>query len=171
MSSPSPTPVQALTAYIGLGSNLQQPALQLKLARAVIAGLPGVLEIAFSSLYESPPMGPQDQPHYFNAVMAINTTLEPLGLLAQLQQIETAQGRIRQEQRWVARTLDLDLLLYGEQQICLPELQVPHIGIGERAFVLYPLQEIAPDLIIPGLGAIADVIKQCPLNGLEKISA
>jgi 2-amino-4-hydroxy-6-hydroxymethyldihydropteridine diphosphokinase len=169
----SPTSVEspAVSAYIGLGSNLQNPEQQIQSARAAIAALNGVFTTAFSSLYQSPPMGPQDQPYYINAVMAIRTTLQPLDLLQQLQQIEQAQGRIRQAQRWVARTLDLDLLLFGEQLIRLPELCVPHAGLKERAFVLYPLQEIAPDLMIPGLGAIADLIKHCPLSGLERISA
>ncbi|NOT83188.1 MAG: 2-amino-4-hydroxy-6-hydroxymethyldihydropteridine diphosphokinase [Methylococcaceae bacterium] len=162
----------SVLAYIGLGSNLHHPDLQIQQARVAIANrLAGVIEIAFSSLYTSPPMGPQDQPHYINAVMAIRTTLQPLDLLHQLQQIENIQGRIRQAQRWVARTLDLDLLLYGEQQIHLPELTVPHIGIGDRAFVLYPLQEIAPDLTIPNLGKLTDLIKHCPLNGLVRIPA
>lgn len=156
-------------AYIGLGSNLQQPVMQIKAARSAIAALNAVHEIGFSSLYQSPPMGPQDQPHYVNAVMAISTTRSPLDLLSDLQHIEQDQGRVRQTQRWVARTLDLDILVYGDLQINTPTLTVPHIGMRERAFVLYPLYEIAPHLNIQGLGAIADLLKHCPLNDLERL--
>lgn len=171
ITQPSPAYTTRCLACIGLGSNLQNPIQQIASAKAAIISLSGVEEVAFSSLYQSPPMGPQDQPHYVNAVMAINTTLEPLVLLAHLQAIENSHGRVRQSQRWVARTLDLDILLYGEQQIALPQLIVPHVGMTERAFVLYPLYEIMPDLIIPALGALADVVKRCPLNGLEKMVA
>lgn len=159
----------AVIAYIGLGSNLQQPTFQINAARSAIAALPETNEIAFSSLYRSPPMGPQDQPHYVNAVMAISTTRSPLDLLSDLQHIESNQGRVRQAQRWVARTLDLDILVYGDLQINTPTLTIPHIGISERAFVLYPLHEIAPQLNIQSLGAVTDLIKQCPLNGLERL--
>jgi len=115
-------------------------------------------------------MGPQDQPDYVNAVMCIRTDLQALDLLRLLQQIENDFGRVRLGERWGARTLDLDLLLYAEEQIELPDLIVPHVGIAERAFVLYPLQEIAPaDLIIPGKEALKQLVAQCPLNDLEKI--
>ncbi len=158
-----------VTAYIGLGSNLQQPELQIAKARQAIVNLLGVVELAFSRLVQTPPMGPQDQPHYLNAVMAVNTTLQPLVLFNHLQEIENAQGSVRRTQRWVARTLDLDLLLYGDQMISTPALTLPHVGIADRAFVLYPLHEIAPDLTIPGLGAVAELIAHCPSEGLEWI--
>ncbi len=157
-------------AYIGLGSNLAAPVEQIKTARLAIAQLERVDDVAFSSLYGSPPMGPQDQPDYINAVMAIKTALPAMDLLRKLQAIENDQGRIRDE-RWGARTLDLDLLLYGEQQINLAELTVPHAGIAERAFVLYPLQEIAGNgLIVPGKGLLKDLLEQCPLAGLQRLS-
>lgn len=158
-----------ITAYIGLGSNLAQPVAQITQARQAIAALADCEELAFSSLYASPPMGPQDQPDYVNAVMAIATKLSALDLLHSLQAIEQQQGRVRTGTRWGARTLDLDLLLYADQQIQLPELSVPHIGIAQRAFVLYPLQEIAPLLIIPTLGAIQQLVAACPLAGLKKL--
>lgn len=161
----------AVSAYIGLGSNLQNPAQQIEAARIAISAIREVNYLACSGLYRSPPMGPQDQPDYINAVVAITTTLEPLALLKCLQAIEQQQGRIRQTQRWVARTLDLDLLIYANELINLPTLMVPHKGIAERAFVLYPLQELAPALVIPGKGSIAELINQCPLNGLERITA
>ncbi len=161
----------SVLAYIGLGSNLQNPAQQIQNAQKAFNNLDGVRYLKCSSLYRSSPMGPQDQPDYINAVIAISTILEPLTLLSHLQAIEQQQGRVRQSQRWTARTLDLDLLLYSDQIINLPELIVPHRGISERDFVLYPLQEIAPNLLIPGKGKIADLIKHCPSYGLERISA
>lgn len=158
-------------AYIGLGSNLAAPVEQLRKARQAIVRLKCVDEVAFSSLYGSPPMGPQDQPDYVNAVMCIRTDIPAMNLLRNLQAIENEQGRIR-SQRWGARTLDLDLLLYGEQEIDMVDLRVPHIGIAERAFVLYPLAEIAsPEMRIPGTGILKDLLKQCPLDGLQRLPA
>ena len=157
-----------VVAYLGLGSNLQTPILQLQSARNAIQEMDAIEEISFSSLYRSPPMGPEDQPDYVNAVMGIYTTLEALSLLSAMQQIENEQGRVR-SQRWGARTLDIDILLYGDQQIHLVELTVPHIGIKERAFVLYPLFEIAPNLVIDNQKLI-DMVNTCPLNGLERIA-
>lgn len=175
MINSAPCAAQALStepviAYIGLGSNLQQPVAQLHAARASIVAHTEIEERYFSSLYQSPPMGPQDQPDYVNAVMAISTTLNPLDLLSFLQRIENHQGRVRQEQRWVARTLDLDILLYAQQCINLPHLIIPHIGLAERAFVLYPLYEIAPELVIPGKGLLAHLVEHCPRNGLIRIA-
>ncbi len=156
-------------AYIGLGSNLQEPQQQIALARTRILDHPEISEVAFSSLYHSPPMGPQDQPDYCNAVLAIYTLLPAIALLDFLQSIENQQGRVRQAQRWVARTLDLDILLYADQKIQLPRLTIPHPGMAERAFVLYPLYEIAPDLSIPELGELSQLLNHCPLNGLQRI--
>jgi 2-amino-4-hydroxy-6-hydroxymethyldihydropteridine diphosphokinase len=161
--------MESVLAYIGLGSNLQQPSEQLHDARLAIAKLAHTKEQTFSSLYQSPPMGPQDQPDYVNAVMAIETALSPLDLLRGLQAIENNHGRIRAE-RWGARTLDLDILLYGNQVINTPDLSVPHIGIAERAFVLYPLHEIAPQLYIPNKGNLVDLLANCPLAGLTRLS-
>lgn len=158
-----------IIAYIGLGSNLQNPSEQIHDARLAINTLPNTQQLAFSSLYHSPPMGPQDQPDYVNAVMAISTTLSPLDLLRGLQRIENTQGRVRNE-RWGARTLDLDILLYGDQVIELPDLIVPHIGITERAFVLYPLYEIAPQLLIPNKDKLSDLVANCPLAGLTRLA-
>jgi 2-amino-4-hydroxy-6-hydroxymethyldihydropteridine diphosphokinase len=161
---------QTVTAYIGLGSNLESPAAQIISARLAINALENVNERAFSSLYASSPMGPQDQPDYVNAVMAVTTRLSPLDLLHALQAIELEQGRVRGVQRWGARTLDLDLLLYGDQQIGTTELTVPHKGISGRAFVLYPLHECAPDLIIPGKGKLSHLLTHCPLAGLRRLN-
>ncbi|MCK9637735.1 MAG: 2-amino-4-hydroxy-6-hydroxymethyldihydropteridine diphosphokinase [Methylobacter tundripaludum] len=159
----------SVAVYIGLGSNLANPAEQIKSARTAITQIDGVKELAFSSLYHSAPMGPQDQPDYVNAVMCIETRLPPIELLRCLQHIENDQGRVRKAERWGARTLDLDMLIYGDRTIELPDLTVPHVGIAERAFVLYPLYEIAPQLRVPGKGDIADLLAKCPLNGLKRL--
>jgi len=155
--------------YLGLGSNLDAPIEQLRAARAAVVNVSGILEIAFSSLYRSPPMGSQNQPDYVNAVMAIETDLLPLELLATTQTIENEHGRIRQE-RWGARTLDIDILLFGDEVLNFPELCVPHYGMTERAFVLQPLFEIAPDLDIPTHGKIGDLVARCSLDGLERLA-
>ena len=157
-------------AYIGLGSNLEHPDQHIHSARADIAALSQVNEIAFSSLYCSPPMDGTEQPDYINAVMAVTTTLSPLELLCSLQTIENQHGRVRL-QRWGARTLDLDILLYGDEVINLPDLIVPHSGLAERAFVLYPLYEIAPQLIIPMQGQLSALVARCPLAGLKRLDA
>jgi len=157
--------------YIGLGSNLENPAEKIQQARLFIAEHANMSELKFSSLYSSPPMGPKDQPDYVNAVMSIQTSLSAIDLLSVLQSIENDFGRDRDVIRWGARTLDLDILLYGDQQIDLPDLKIPHIGLSERAFVLYPLQEIAErNLFVPGKGSVCSLTLLCPLDGLEKLS-
>ena len=144
----------AVTAYIGLGSNLDDPAAQVASAIAALAALPDSRLRATSSLYRNPPMGPQDQPDYVNAVVALETRLAARALLEAMQAIERAQGRDRSGQRWGPRTIDLDLLIYGDAEIDEDHLKVPHPGIGERAFVLVPLAEIAPHVSIPGHSAL-----------------
>lgn len=159
-----------IEAYVGLGSNLDDPVRNLDSARKAIAELPGVEEIAFSPLYGSKPVGPQDQPDYVNAVMRINTRLSAADLLEQLQGIENAHGRVRSI-RWGARTLDLDVLLYGQQIINAPNLVVPHPEIANRAFVLYPLADVATgDLLIPGKGRLAELLAACPADDLRRIN-
>jgi 2-amino-4-hydroxy-6-hydroxymethyldihydropteridine diphosphokinase len=157
--------------YIGLGSNLENPVEQIRRARTVIAKQTNISEINFSSLYSSPPMGPQDQPDYVNAVMSVGTDLSAIEVLRILQKIESDFGRVRKGPRWGERVLDLDLLLYADQQINLPDLIVPHIGLPERAFVMYPLAEIAPEnLLVPGKQTIKQLLVNCSLNGLEKLA-
>lgn len=141
-------------AFIGLGSNLDDPVRQVRSALAELADLPRTRLLRHSSLYRSPPMGPSGQPDYVNAVALLETALEPIELLDALQAIEAAHGR-RRELRWGPRTLDLDLLIYGELCLDHPRLLLPHPGIGERAFVLVPLAEVAPELEIPGRGPVA----------------
>jgi 2-amino-4-hydroxy-6-hydroxymethyldihydropteridine diphosphokinase len=157
-----------IEVYIGVGSNLDQPVQQVLDAKQALQQLPETDLIKFSTLYVSSPMGPQDQPNYVNAVAMLQTTLSAHQLLEHLQAIETQQGRVR-KQHWGARTLDLDILLYGDQQINTADLVIPHTGITERAFVLYPLQEIAPELDIPGHGKLSELFNACPANGIQKL--
>lgn len=161
-------PSEYRTAYIGFGGNLDHPAETIATARSVLANHEGIRELAFSSLYHSTPMGPADQPDYVNAVMAIATTLPPLALLDALQAVEQAHGRVRLGERWGPRTLDLDLLLYDQLQMNSDRLTIPHPGVAEREFVLYPLAEIAPpDFMIPGQGLLAERVRDCPRRGLR----
>jgi 2-amino-4-hydroxy-6-hydroxymethyldihydropteridine diphosphokinase len=148
-------------AYIGLGSNLERPYEQLLRAFGELDGLPRTRLDARSSLYVSRPLGPADQPDYINAVARLDTGLAPLELLDALQAIEAAHRRVR-GRRWGPRTLDLDLLLYGEQCIDDARLRVPHPHMHTRDFVLRPLLEIAPDIRIPGRGAAAGCLRDCP---------
>lgn len=157
-----------MRVFIGLGSNLDNPQQQILSAIEDIAVIEKTSLQQQSSLYSSPPMGPQDQPDYVNAVVAVETALVPHQLLDVLQQIEQKHGRVRQR-HWGERTLDLDILLFADKVIEDERLTVPHPGISDRAFVVYPLAEIAPDLQIPGLGKLADIKANCPPNGLQQI--
>ncbi len=151
--------------YIAIGSNLADPMAQAESAITALQQLPESQLLSVSSLYGSKPMGPQDQPDYINAVASIETTLGPLPLLDALQQIENSQGRERL-QRWGARTLDLDILLYGNEIIDSPRLTIPHYGMKEREFVLYPLAEIAPELILPCGQPLHEALTHCSQNDL-----
>lgn len=155
--------------FIGLGSNLENPLSQLKEAVDHLKQVKGVTLIALSGFYSSPPMGPQDQPDYINAVAELESDLPAAALLDELQHIENQQGRIRNE-RWGARTLDLDILLYGQDMINSERLTVPHYGISERNFVLYPLKDLVPgDFMIPGAGKLDELIANCPQDTLQRI--
>ncbi|MCC5797309.1 MAG: 2-amino-4-hydroxy-6-hydroxymethyldihydropteridine diphosphokinase [Methylophaga sp.] len=157
-----------MRVFIGLGSNLDDPAAQVQSALQALNDLPDSQLIQSSSLYKSPPMGPQDQPDYINAVAEIETALSADELLQQLQELEQAHGRIRRR-HWGERTLDLDILLYGQLQTADATLTIPHPGIALRPFVLYPLAELAPNLSVPGLGNVAELCLHCPTDGLEKM--
>jgi 2-amino-4-hydroxy-6-hydroxymethyldihydropteridine diphosphokinase len=147
----APTP-----AFVGVGSNLDGPEQQVENAINSLARFPGSDLVARSSLYESAPFGSVDQPDFVNAVVWLVTTLDAPSLFHHLQQIESSQGRVRGE-HWGPRVIDLDLLVLGDMIIDQDDLNVPHPGIAERNFVLLPLQEIAHDLVIPGLGKVADI--------------
>lgn len=155
--------------FIALGSNLSNPVSQLQQAIQSLGRLEQTSLISTSSFYRSLPMGPPDQPDYINAVVCLETALEPLPLLDSLQHIEQQQGRVRTGERWGPRKLDLDILLYDEQIISNDRLIIPHPGLHERSFVLYPLQEIAPELEIPGHGQLARLVAKCDKAGLEQI--
>lgn len=153
------------TVYIGLGSNLAAPEQQLRQALAALAELPASRWIGTSGLYSSESLLP-GQPRYTNAVAALATELEPLALLDALQAIENDQGRERLE-RWGPRTLDLDILLFGERIIDEPRLKVPHYQMQARAFVLYPLAELVPPGFVLADGrALATLLAECPYEGL-----
>ena len=159
-----------VTVYIGLGSNLAVPVKQIEQALQLLDTLPNTYKITHSSLYCSTPLGPQNQPDYINAVAKLITDLPPLDLLSKLQAIETKQGRVRYLQRWGPRKLDLDILLYANQQLQTPTLSIPHPGLYERAFVLYPLYECAPNLMLPNGQHISIQVQQCSVAGLYKIN-
>lgn len=156
-----------ITAYIAVGSNLADPVSQANLAIETLKSLPQSKFIATSKLYSSTPMGPQNQPDYINAVVAIETELTPIELLNCTQAIEQEQGRVRKDERWGPRTLDLDIILYGNEVIDSERLTVPHYGMKEREFVLYPLAEIAPSLQLPDGTELNELLKVVDKNGLN----
>jgi len=162
--------MSVVTAYIGVGANLCDPKAQVMRAFEAMAALPDSQLLRASSLYQSKPMGPQDQPDYINAVVALRTALPPLELLDALQQIEQQQGRER-KRHWGERTLDLDILLYGEQVISHPRLIVPHYGMQQREFVLLPLAEIAASLILPCGTPLVEFVAQCAQNGMIRVES
>ena len=159
-----------IDCYVAIGSNLDRPVDKARTAVRALAELQGSELVRVSSLYSSKPMGPADQPDYINAVALIRTALAPLALLDALQAIELEHGRVRKENRWGPRTLDLDILLYGDHVIDTPRLTVPHYGMKVREFVLYPLQEIAPDLVLPDGESLINLVDNCSLNGLAVYS-
>ncbi len=157
--------------YIGLGANLAEPMLQLQRAVLALQNIDATQLLAVSSFYGSKPMGPQDQPDYVNAVAAVQTGLTAEQLLDALQKIELEQGRQRKDERWGARTLDLDILLFGDLELCTERLTLPHYGMKTREFVLYPLFEITPDLQLPDGSCLSDLLQLVPRNGLTILQA
>lgn len=153
-------------AFVGLGSNLQGPLQQIQQAFRSLARLPASRLVERSRIYLSDPVGPADQPCYVNAAAALDTELDPDDLLRALQQIERQQGRVRVE-RWGPRTLDLDLLLYGEQVIESRHLTVPHPHLHQRAFVLLPLRDLDPALVIPGHGRVDVLLSRLETTGVQ----
>jgi 2-amino-4-hydroxy-6-hydroxymethyldihydropteridine diphosphokinase len=158
-------------AYVALGSNLDDPRSQVERAVAALAGLPDTRLVLRSSLYRTRPFGPVDQPDFVNAVAGLLTQLDPAALLAQLKALEARMGRERPVVRWGPRRIDLDLLVHGEARVATPGLEVPHPGIAERAFVLVPLAEIAPDLAVPGRGRVRDLLARLDSADLERLAA
>ncbi|EPM0860465.1 2-amino-4-hydroxy-6-hydroxymethyldihydropteridine diphosphokinase [Klebsiella aerogenes] len=135
--------------YIAIGSNLASPLEQVNAAIRALADIPDSRVVSVSSLYRTPPLGPQDQPDYLNAAVALETSLAPEALLDHTQRIELQQGRVRKAERWGPRTLDLDIMLFGDAIINSERLTVPHYDMKNRGFMLWPLFEIAPQLHFP----------------------
>ncbi|APX91690.1 2-amino-4-hydroxy-6-hydroxymethyldihydropteridine diphosphokinase [Halomonas sp. 1513] len=155
-------------AYIGLGSNLEDPLAQIQQALAALGRLPLTRRVAASPCYASRPVGPQDQPDFINAVAALETRLSPLALLDQLQALEQRQRRKRLR-HWGPRTLDLDLLLHDDTCLASPRLTLPHPHMASRGFVLLPLANIAPTLCLPDGRRIADLAARHAGDGLRAL--
>ncbi|HEX3838699.1 MAG TPA: 2-amino-4-hydroxy-6-hydroxymethyldihydropteridine diphosphokinase [Steroidobacteraceae bacterium] len=153
-------------AYIGLGSNLSDPAQQVRQALHELAGLPQTRSVAVSRLYGSRPMGPVTQPDFVNAVAGVVTQLPALELLRHLQRLEGAAGRPAVHEHWGPRVIDLDLLVFGCEQCTSAELVLPHPGVVARNFVLYPLADIAPDLNVPGHGRVRELLPRVSADGV-----
>lgn len=161
----------AVQAFVGIGANLGDPVAQvLDACERLDRDVPDTQLTGRSRLYRNPPMGPQDQPDYVNAVVRLDTRLDPVALLTELQAIERACGRHRDGSRWGPRLIDLDLLLFGGEVIDVPGLRVPHPGIADRDFVLFPLLELAPGLDIPSYGAVAALCQGRSAAGLLAIA-
>ncbi len=144
--------------YIALGSNLASPLTQVNAAIESLGTIPDSQIVAVSGFYRTPPLGPQDQPDYLNAAVALETSLAPETLLDHTQRIELDQGRVRKAERWGPRTLDLDIMLFGDETIATPRLTVPHYDMKNRGFMLWPLFEIAPELHFPDGETLASVL-------------
>jgi len=159
-----------VNAFIGLGSNLDNPKGHIRRALGDLKQLPQSQLLLASKLYLSKPVGPQDQDDFVNAVVLLATELEPLALLDELQSIEQQHQRVR-ERHWGPRTLDLDLLLFGDQHIQNARLTVPHTELGHRDFVIGPLLELCPELALPNGTPLQELLQQCPIDGLICIEA
>ena len=163
-------PQIANIAYVALGSNLKEPRRQLQAGFDALARLPGTELIARSSLYASAPVGYADQPDFVNAVAAIRTSMSARALLDALLDIEREHGRMRAFPN-APRTLDLDVLLYEAREVHEDGLTIPHPRMHERAFVLAPLAEIAPDCVVPGRGAVGALLKNVDRSGVTRITS
>ena len=156
-------------AYIGVGSNLNEPAAQVRRAFQSLGEIPDTRLIITSPLYRSSPLGPSDQPDFVNAVTGLLTRLDAKALLLRLRAIESAFGRPESHQRWGPRVIDLDLLVFGSEKRTDAELVIPHPGVVDRNFVLYPLADIAPELEVPGLGRVAELKGRVASTGLHRL--
>ena len=158
-------------AYVALGSNLSEPRLQVERAFEALAAMPGAKLVRRSGLWRSQPMGPQDQPEFVNAVAGLVTTAGPREFLDELKAIEHRLGRTQPAVRWGPRLIDLDLLVFGDFQVDEPGLVVPHAGLHQRNFVLYPLAEIAAELWVPGLARVCRLRERVSGAGIERLAA
>ena len=157
-------------AFVGLGSNLGDPVARIRDAFAALAALPQTTLHARSSLFRSAPIGYENQGDFVNAVCWIDTHLSPAALLGHLQHIEHAAGRRRAGHRYGPRPLDLDLLLFGDLTLDEASLQLPHPRLHERRFALEPLAELCPELVIPGRGKVAELLRVCAEQRVERMS-
>ncbi|WP_279050021.1 2-amino-4-hydroxy-6-hydroxymethyldihydropteridine diphosphokinase [Cedecea davisae] len=155
-------------AYIALGSNQASPLEQVSSALDALAAITHSRVVATSSFYRTPPLGPQDQPDYLNAAVVLETDLPGEALLDQTQRIELEHGRVRKEERWGPRTLDLDIMLFGSEVIHTERLTVPHYDMKNRAFMLVPLLEIAPDCRFPDGQAVAEILANLSREGITR---
>ncbi len=158
-------------AFIGLGSNLNDPVAQVMRAFAALDALPNATLAAAAPLYQNDALGPDPQPAFINSVAELETRLSPHRLLDELQTIEIAMGRVRDGTRWSPRIIDLDLLIYADLEICDKRLTLPHPDICQRRFVLLPLSDLAPDLIIPGRGSVRCELSRAPAHSMQRISS
>ncbi len=168
MSAAAPS-ARWLPAYVGIGSNLDDPASQVQHAIGRCARLPATRLIARSHLYISKPLGPVSQSDFTNAAIGLLTQLSPEELLGELRAVEVLMGRATAHERWGPRRIDLDLLAVGQETRTTTALQLPHPGIAERDFVLYPLREIAPQLCIVGVGRVAELCERVANRGIEPV--
>jgi 2-amino-4-hydroxy-6-hydroxymethyldihydropteridine diphosphokinase len=156
-------------AYVGIGSNLDEPAGQVRRALTAMAEVPQTRLVRQSSLFGSTPLGPAAQPDFVNAVAGLLTRLEAHAFFSALRALESALGREPPRMRWGPRRIDLDLLVFGEQRLDGPELTLPHPGIVQRNFVLYPLFEVAPGLSVPGCGQVAELAARADPTGIWRL--
>ena len=158
-----------MQVWLGLGSNQQNPVARLHEALEHLGSLDEIEIIATSSFYQTPPWGDEQQDDFINAVVRLETSLEPVALLARTKAIETRMGRKRTSRRWGPRVIDIDLLLYGDEQHVSGQLEVPHPRMHERAFVLLPLAELDASLEIPGQGRVADLLGDLDCSGICRL--
>ena len=158
-----------LPAYVGVGSNLDDPARQVAMALSALARLPHTRRIAVSPLYRTKPFGDVVQPAFVNAVAGLLTQRSPEELLADLRALELELGRAPPRERWGPRVIDLDLLVVGRETRGTDSLTLPHAGIAQRDFVLYPLADVAPDLDVPGHGSVRELRARVANRGIEKL--
>jgi 2-amino-4-hydroxy-6-hydroxymethyldihydropteridine diphosphokinase len=164
------TRVERRLAYIGIGSNLDDPERQVRAAIDALGRLPRSTLVGASRLFRTEPWGRADQPVFVNAAAAISTDLAPRELLEALLAIERAHGRTRDGERWGPRVIDLDILVYGDAKLDEPGLHVPHPRLAERAFALLPLADLAPDLEIPGQGRVGALVERIDTTGCSALA-
>ncbi|WP_258576348.1 2-amino-4-hydroxy-6-hydroxymethyldihydropteridine diphosphokinase [Candidatus Pantoea persica] len=154
-------------AYLALGSNLADPLQQVDAALRALDALPDTTRVATSAFYRTPPYGPPNQPDYLNAAVALETALAPKALLDHTQRIELEHGRVRKSERWGPRTLDIDIMLFGQLSLNTPRLIVPHYDMYNRAFMLVPLLELAPDAALPDGQALRDLLARLDASAIR----